>query len=74
MSALDAQIIAAHDAGDHTALVTLYTQAADAIEPRDVDAACFFLTHAHVFALEAADPRTPELRARLIKHGREVPL
>ena len=74
MSDLDRAVIAAHQAGDLAALVTLYTQAADAVEEADIDAACFLLTHAHVFALEAGDPRAEDLRARLVRYGREVPL
>ena len=69
MSDLEAQLLAAHTAGDDTALIGLYTQAAD--YTADVDTECFFLTHAYVFALEQADPRAPTLRARLIAHGRE---
>jgi hypothetical protein len=37
-----------------------------------VDAKCFFLTHAYIFALEQADTRAPSLRAQLISHGRET--
>lgn len=69
MSDLNARMIAAHDAGDRQALVRLYTEAADAAT--DLDAACFYLTHAYVFALEAGAPQAPALRERLIAHGRE---
>lgn len=69
MSALDAQLLAAHEANDGATLVTLYTQAAD--EADDVDTACFYLTHAYIFALELGHPDTETLRARLVKHGRE---
>jgi len=71
MSALDTALIAAHAAGDGPALVRLYTQAADAAEPTDIDAACFFLTHAYVFALEQDHPEVATIRARLVAHGRE---
>ncbi len=71
MTDLDAQLLAAHAAGDHVALVTLYTQAADAAP--DWDRACFFLTHAYVFALEKGDARATVLRAQLVSHGRETP-
>ena len=51
-SALDAALIAAHQAEDQPRLVSLYTQAADTSEALgDVDACCFYLTHAYVFAL-----------------------
>ena len=66
---LDAAMIAAHATHDQAALIRLYTQAAD--EANDLDAACFYLTHAYVFALEAGAPEVDNLRARLVKHGRE---
>lgn len=69
MNDLDAQMIAAHEARDHAALIRLYTQAADT--STDLDAACFYLTHAYIFALAFGAPETKELHARLKKHGRE---
>lgn len=72
MSVSDDDLLAAHACGDTGALITLYTQAAEAAA--DVDTACFFLTHAHVFALELGDARAADLRARLVAHGRETPL
>ena len=66
---LDARLAAAHADADLAALVALYEEAADGAP--DVDTACFFLTHAYVFALEAGDARTERLRARLVEHGRE---
>ena len=74
MNDLDAHLLAAHDAGDAVELVRLYTAAADHIENADIDAACFYLTHAYVFALEIGDPACPDLRARLVSHGREPAL
>jgi len=71
MKDLDARLLAAHAAGDGRALVTLYTEAADAAT--DIDAACFYLTHAFVFALEQAHPDVDTLRARLVAEGREPP-
>ena len=68
MSELDEQLLDAHARDDRTALVDLYTQAADA--ENDVDAACFFLTHAFVFALEIGDARADDLRARLQVYNR----
>lgn len=70
MNDLDAQLLAAHDTNDAVAMVELYTQAAD--QSDDIDAACFYLTHAYVFALELGDPAAQILRARLAGHGREV--
>lgn len=70
MSDLDAAMICAHAAGDRAALIRLYAQAADGAA--DLDAACFYLTHAYVFALEAAAPEAQALHARLVAHGREA--
>ncbi|MFK7937818.1 MAG: hypothetical protein AB8B82_00445 [Roseovarius sp.] len=70
MSTLDAAMIAAHAADDLPALVRLYTQAADGAD--NVDAACFYLTHAYIFALDAGAPQAPALHARLRDHGREA--
>ncbi len=66
---LDVQMIAAHEAGDRAALIRLYTQAADAAN--DENAACFYLTHAYVFALEAGSDEAERLKARLVAAGRE---
>jgi hypothetical protein len=71
MNDLDVRLLAAHAAADASALVRLYTAAADQVEPNDVDAACFYLTHAYVFALEKGDVACTDLRARLVAHGRE---
>lgn len=66
---LDAQLLAAHDGDDRFALIRLYTQAADITN--DIDAACFFLTYAYIFALEVGAPQAATLHARLKAHGRE---
>ncbi len=71
MSDLNDRLLAAHVAQDTPALVQLYICAADQAEQNDLDAACFYLTHAYVFALEIADPACATLRARLVAHGRE---
>jgi hypothetical protein len=69
---LDALLLAAHAAADEQALARLYARAADAAETRgDVDAACFFLTHAYVFALSSGAADAGALHARLLAHGRE---
>jgi hypothetical protein len=67
---LEAQLLAAHEGDDRAALVRLYTEAADITN--DVDAACFFLTYAYVFALEMGVPEASTLHARLKAHGREA--
>ena len=69
VESLDAQLLAAHDGDDRFALIRLYTQAADITN--DVDAACFFLTYAYVFALEVGAAEAAPLHARLKAHGRE---
>ena len=66
---LDALILKAHARDDRGALVTLYTQAADLAD--EVDRECFFLTYAHIYALELAHPSQESLRARLLAFGRE---
>ena len=71
MSDLNAQLLAAHDAGDTDRLIDLYQQAADRAD--SVDAACFYLTHALVFALERGHPDQARIRARLVAEGRETP-
>jgi len=68
-AALDALILSAHARDDRTALVRLYTQAADLAS--DVDRECFFLTYAHIFALELDHPSRESLCARLSAFGRE---
>lgn len=70
MTDLDSAMIRAHAAGDRPALIRLYTQAADSA--RDLDAACFYLTQAYVYALEAGAPEAQALHARLVARGREA--
>lgn len=69
MTALDDRLLAAHARDDRAALVGLYTRAAEQSDDRD--AACFFLTHAYVFALERGDGRAADLHGRLKAEGRE---
>lgn len=72
--ALDKALIAAHASGDDEALVRLYTQAADSAQDSgDIDAMCFYLTHAYVFALSIGAPEANALNRRLTHHGRETP-
>jgi len=71
----DTALLAAHEAGDHATLIRLYTAEADAQEAKgDIDAACFYLPHAYVFALHAGDANVQDLNRRLVDHGREAPL
>jgi hypothetical protein len=71
MNALNDRLLAAHEAQDSTALVTLYQEAA--AQAPDDDTRGFFLTHALVFALERNHPDADRLRAMLVKMGRELP-
>ena len=68
MTSLQDRLLDAHAQGDQMALVALYTEAADSTDV--VDAACFYLTHAYIFALELGDPSSETLFARLKVHGR----
>lgn len=71
-AALDAALIAAHEARDHARLVALYGEAADRAEAAgETDAACFFLTQAYVFALASSASEAAVLHARLMARGRE---
>ncbi|MEM7751831.1 MAG: hypothetical protein AAF230_00360 [Pseudomonadota bacterium] len=70
---LDRALSDAVQAGDLPRVVRLYRDAAEMSEATgDVDRACFFYTHAWVFAMEAGDPMADELRAKLVAHGRET--
>ncbi len=69
LAALDARLLAARQAGDKRELVTLYANAAERVA--DIDAECFYLTHADIFALDVGDPRSEGLKARLVSQGRE---
>ncbi len=72
MSKLHDALLEAHEAGDGPRLIELYQQAGDEAEARgDVGAACFFLTHAYVFALEEGSSHAAPLHRRLKAHGRE---
>ena len=68
MITLDDRLLDAHARDDRTGLIALYAEAADTAQ--DIDAACFYLTHAYVFALEKGDPATEVLYQRLKAEGR----
>lgn len=72
---LEAALLKAHGDDNRVALIDLYIQAADLSESTgDIDATCFFLTHAYVFALEMGSEEATELNQRLVAYGRESPL
>jgi len=68
---LDTKLLQAHASEDLDALVRLYTIAGDEAElSQDIDAACFYLTHAFVFALESGAQEADHLNKRLADRGR----
>ena len=72
---LETALLQAHEKHELDELVRLYAIAGDEAEKsQDVDAACFFLTHAFVFALEAGAPQANPLNKRLTDYGRAIRL
>ena len=70
---LDKLLIQAHAKEDASDLIALYTIAADQCEiEHDIDRACFYLTHAYVFALELGAVEADALNLRLVQYGRET--
>ncbi len=70
--ALDAALLRAHEQNDMEQLVILYRQAGlSCLDVNDVDAGCFYLTHAYIFALETGTPKADELHEILVAYGRE---
>lgn len=70
---LQARLLQAHGNEEEVALIGLYEEAAIYAEARgDQNAACFYLTHAFVFALQAGDMRADALQYRLYLQGRET--
>jgi hypothetical protein len=73
LQALEAALLDAHGNGDHKALVSLYRQAGEIREGEgDIEAACFYYTHAYVFALETGDAAAKSLLDMLVSHGRDA--
>ena len=69
---LDHRLLDAHARNDKHALIGLYREAADMSEAlQQIDAACFYLTHAYVFALDVGADEARGLHARLKARGRE---
>ena len=69
--ALDADIVAAHGAGDPVRLARLYRKAADALDRQgEGEAACFFYTQAYVFALDGGLEDAADLATMLRARGR----
>ena len=72
---LNTALLDAHQADNKDQLIGLYTQAADQKQVAgDIEACCFFLTQAFVFALETGSSQAQNLNSRLVALGREVSL
>ena len=70
---LNAALMKAHENLDHAKLIDLYVQIGEEkLSINDIDAACFYFTHAYVFALESGSSKARELNQQLVKFGREV--
>ena len=70
-AALDAALIAAHQAGDPATLAALYRKAAETLERLgQADAALFFFTQAYVLALDAGLGEADDVGRILRAHGR----
>jgi hypothetical protein len=70
---LNSALLKAHEDDAKDELVDLYTFAADLAEKEhDLDASCFYLTHAFVFALEQGHAKAYQLNKRLVKHNRST--
>ncbi len=70
---LQRDMLQAHEQDDLAALPPLYLAAARLRESQgDIDAACFFYTHAYVYALDCGDREIADTaRNRLRSHGRD---
>ena len=65
-------LMAAHTDGDTTKLAHLYAQAGErALALQDIEAGCFYMTHAYVFALSAGLPEAGAYNQILVAHGRD---
>jgi hypothetical protein len=71
-AALDTDFLRANEQSDHEQLVILYRKAGlSCIDAKNVDAGCFYLTHAYIFALEMGSSKVDELHEILVSYGRE---
>ncbi|MGB7205009.1 MAG: hypothetical protein WBD37_06020 [Anderseniella sp.] len=70
---LQAAMLAAHEAENLLQLPPLYLEAAILRESQgDVDAACFFFTHAYVYALDCGDQHiASQAQEKLKSYGRD---
>ncbi len=70
---LQHDMLQAHEHEDLKALPALYLEAAHLRESQgELDAACFFYTHAYVYALDCGDSKTADkAREKLRAFGRD---
>lgn len=69
---IDRALLTAHASGDKFALVRLYQEAGEGfLASGDIDAGCFYLTHAYVFALDCGASEHTEIHKTLVAYGRE---
>jgi hypothetical protein len=69
---INADLLVAHAVGDKPALVRLYRSAGDhMLSLGNIDAGCFYLTHAYIFALDCDDESVAKIHQILVAHGRE---
>jgi len=74
LQTVEKALLLAHEQNNYSDLVTYYSKAATLMENQgDIDAACFYLTQAYVYAMECGSDQAQELHNRLAKHGRVAP-
>ncbi len=74
LAVLQQAILTAHAQNNTADLINHYTDAATLMENNsDIDAACFYLTQAYIYALDSGSEYTEDLHERLAKHGRVAP-
>ncbi len=64
-------LLEAHERGDLPVLMRLYAERACELEREDLDAACFYMVNAYVFALELGADEHDTYFAFLLRNGRE---
>lgn len=72
LQSLQQALLLAHEQNNCADLIDLYAQAATLLETKgDIDAACFYLTQAYVYAMECGTKlQAQTLHNRLAKYGR----
>lgn len=67
----EAELFSAIERGDQKALVEIYGSRARELEESDLNAACFYMVNAYVYALELGGPDAEACYQFLLKYGRE---